>query len=102
MYFVIGLRKIKTDEEFKNKIVGHNHRTRTYKNTHLNINVDKTKHNINLTPLQFKSEEEIRSYTKKRLKKGKRQLQKNKALRLKFWWIVAKCRAGRKHITLII
>jgi len=79
MYFVIGMRKIKTDEEFKNKIVGHNHRTRTYKNTHLNINVDKTKHNINLTPLQFHNEEEIRDYAKKRLKKGKRQLQKNKA-----------------------
>jgi len=79
MYFVIGMRKIKTNEEFKNKIVGHNHRERTYKNTHLNINPDKTKHNIHLTPLEFRNEEEIRSYTKKHLKKGKRQLQKNKA-----------------------
>jgi len=79
MYFVIGMRKIKTDEEFRNKIVGHNHRTRTYKSTHLNINPDKTKHNIHLTPLEFRNEEEIRSYTKKHLKKGKRQLQKGKA-----------------------
>jgi len=79
MYFVIGMRKIKTNEEFKNKIVGHNNRERTYKNTHMNINFDKTKHNINLTPLQFRDEAEIRDYAKKHLKKGKRQLQKNKA-----------------------
>jgi len=79
MYFVIGMRKIKTNEEFKNKIVGHNNRERTYKSTHLNINPDKTKHNIHLTPLQFRDEEEIRDYAKKHLRKGKRQLQKNKA-----------------------
>jgi len=79
MYFVIGMRKIKTNEEFRNKIVGHNNRERTYKSTHMNINFDKTKHNIHLTPLEFRNEEEIRDYAKKRLKKGKRQLQKNKA-----------------------
>jgi len=78
-YFVIGMRKIKTAEEFKNKIVGHNNRERTYKDKHFNINPERTPYNLNLTELQFRSEAEIRKYAKKHLKKGKRQLQKNKA-----------------------
>ena len=53
-YFVLGFRKIKTSEEYKNKIVGHNHRNRNYPNR-LNINTSKSKDNIILSPLKYKS-----------------------------------------------
>ena len=53
-YFVIGFRKIKTAEEYKNKIAGHNHRNRNYKNR-VNINTSKSKNNIILSPLKYKS-----------------------------------------------
>jgi vacuolar-type H+-ATPase subunit I/STV1 len=79
-YFVIGFRKIKTSEEYKNKIVGHNHRTRNYnKNPHLNINPDKTKDNIILQDLKYKSASQLIEAGNKRLAKGKRKLKKNSA-----------------------
>ncbi len=78
-YFVIGFRKIHDDAEFKNKIVGHNHRNRHYIKSHKNIDWSRTNKNIILDDLKFKSEKEIREYAKSRLAKGKRQLQKNKA-----------------------
>ncbi len=53
-YFVIGFRKIKTAEEHKNKIAGHNHRNRNYKNRP-NIDTTKSKNNIILSPLKYKS-----------------------------------------------
>jgi len=79
-YFVIGFRRYKTAEEFKNKIVGHNHRTRHYiKNKHNNINWERTQDNIVLTPLQFKSLDELKQYAKSNLAKGKRNLKKGAA-----------------------
>ena len=78
-YFVIGFRKIHDDAEYKNKIVGHNHRNRHYIKNHKNIDWSKTEKNIILEELKFKSEKEIREYAKSKLAKGKRQLQKNKA-----------------------
>jgi hypothetical protein len=57
-YFVIGFRKVKTAEEYKNKIVGHNHRNRNYKNR-VNINTSKSKNNIILSPLKYKSASEL-------------------------------------------
>jgi len=78
-YFVIGFRKIHDDAEYKNKIVGHNHRNRHYIKNHKNIDWSKTDKNIILNELKFKSEKEIREYAKEHLAKGKRQLQKNKA-----------------------
>jgi len=45
-YFVLGFRRYKTHEEFKNKIVGHNHRNRKYIKSHQNIDWSRTEHNI--------------------------------------------------------
>jgi len=53
-YFVIGFRKITSAEEYKNKILGHNHRNRNYKDR-ININTSKSKNNIILSPLKYKS-----------------------------------------------
>jgi hypothetical protein len=77
-YFVIGLRKIKTPEEYKNKVVGHNHRKRNYKkNLHNNINPERTPDNIILQDLKYKNAAElikagdgIRAKGKRKLKKG--------------------------------
>jgi hypothetical protein len=57
-YFVLGFRKIKTAEEYKNKIVGHNHRNRNYKNR-VNINTSKSKNNIVLQKLKYISANEL-------------------------------------------
>ena len=64
--------------EFKNVIVGHNFRTREYKNKP-NIDTTRTKDNIILTPLKFKNENELLNYTKGKLKKKKRQIRANSA-----------------------
>jgi pyruvate-formate lyase-activating enzyme len=77
-YFVIDFKKVHDDAEYKNVVVGHNARNRRYRNR-INIDPNKTKNNIVLVPLQFKSEKEIRDFAKKHLAPGKRQLQKNKA-----------------------
>jgi len=83
-YFVLGFRRYKTHEEFKNKIVGHNHRTRHYLKSHMNINWSKTHKNIILTDLQFKSLNELLDFAKQNLKKGKRQLKKGAAWGFEF------------------
>jgi hypothetical protein len=57
-YFVIGFRKVKTIEEYKNKIVGHNHRNRNYPNRQ-NIDTSRSKNNIILSPLKYKSASEL-------------------------------------------
>ena len=57
-YFVIGFRKVKTKEEYKNKIAGHNHRNRNYPNRQ-NINTTKSKDNIILSELKYKSASEL-------------------------------------------
>ena len=57
-YFVLGFRKIKTIEEYKNKITGHNHRNRNYKNR-INIDTSKSKDNIVLQELKYKSANEL-------------------------------------------
>jgi hypothetical protein len=57
-YFVLGFRKIKTIEEYKNKIAGHNHRNRDYPNRS-NIDTSKSKDNIILSPLKYKSASEL-------------------------------------------
>jgi hypothetical protein len=75
---VLDFKKIKDREAFKNIIAGHNFRLRNYPNR-LNIDTSKTKNNIVLTPLKFKSEDELLRYAKKNLKKGKRQIKKNSA-----------------------
>ena len=77
-YLVLNFKKIKTEMEFKNVIVGHNFRTREYKNKP-NIDTTRTKNNIILTPLKFKSENELLKYTKGKLKENKRQIRKNSA-----------------------
>jgi hypothetical protein len=88
-YFVIDFKKIENAEAYKNVIVGHNFRQRTYKqNPHNNINPKRTKDNIILSPLLFRSERELMEYAKKNLKKGKRQIRKNAA---KAFSIVVDC-----------
>ena len=77
-YLVLNFKKIKTEMEFKNVIVGHNFRTREYKNKP-NIDTTRTKDNIILTPLKFKNENELLNYTKGKLKKKKRQIRANSA-----------------------
>ena len=52
-YLVLNFKKIKSKEEFKNVIAGHNFRTREYKNRE-NIDTTRTKDNIILSPLKFK------------------------------------------------
>ena len=76
-YFVIGFRRYKTAEEFKNKVVGHNHRTRHYIKSHGNIDWSKTNKNIILTDLQFNSLDKLLDFARQNLSKGKRQLKKN-------------------------
>jgi len=79
-YFVIGLRKIKTAEEYKNKIVGHNHRTRHYiKNPHSNIDWNKTDRNIILQDLKYKNADELIDAGNSNLKGKSRKLKKNSA-----------------------
>jgi len=78
-YFVIAFRRYKTAEEFKNKLVGHNHRNRQYVKSHSNIDWNKSEKNIELTPLQFHSLEELREYAKTHLAKGRRNLKKGAA-----------------------
>ena len=88
-YFVIDFKKIENAEAYKNIIVGHNFRQRTYKqNPHNNIDPNRTEKNIILFPLRFKSERELMEYAKKHLKKGKRQIRKNAA---KAFSIVVDC-----------
>ena len=77
-YLVLNFKKIKTEMEFKNVIVGHNFRSRDYKNRE-NIDTTRTKDNIILSPLKFKSEDELLNYTKGKLKEKKRQIRKNSA-----------------------
>jgi len=86
-YFVIDFKKIKTPEQYKNVIVGHNNRKRNYLNR-VNINTSKSKNNIILTDLNFKDENEILDYAKNNLAKGKRQIRKNSA---KSFSIVVDC-----------
>jgi hypothetical protein len=57
-YFVIGFRKIKTVEEYKNRITGHNHRNRNYPNRG-NIDTTKSENNIILQELKYKSASEL-------------------------------------------
>ena len=57
-YFVIGFRKIKTAEEYKNKIAGHNHRNRNYKNR-INIDTSRSKDNIILQKLKYRTADEL-------------------------------------------
>ena len=77
-YLVLNFKKIKSKEEFKNVIAGHNFRTREYKNRE-NIDTTRTKDNIILSPLKFKNENELLKYTKGKLKENKRQIRKNSA-----------------------
>jgi len=86
-YFVLDFKKIKDREAFKNVIVGHNFRLRNYPNR-LNIDTNKTKNNIILSPLKFKSEDELLRYARENLSKGKRQIKKNSA---KSFSIVVDC-----------
>jgi len=78
-YFVIGFRRYKTQEEFRNRVVGHNHRQRHYTKSHSNIDWERTPDNIILTPLQFKNLDELKQYAKSNLAKGKRNLKKGAA-----------------------
>jgi len=83
-YFVLGFRRYKTAEEFKNKVAGHNHRTRHYIKNHKNIDWTRTYKNIILTDLQFRNLDELLNYTKQNLAKGKRQLKKGAAWGFEF------------------
>jgi len=76
-YFVIGFRKIKTAEEYKNKVAGHNHRNRHYIKSHPNIDWERTPNNIILQDLKYKTANELieagnnsRIGKARRLKKG--------------------------------
>ena len=74
-YFVIGFRKIKTAEEYKNKIAGHNHRNRNYKNR-VNINTSKSKNNIILSPLKYKSARELINSANQKIKEENEKIKK--------------------------
>jgi len=78
-YFVIGFRKIKTKEEYKNKVVGHNHRNKHYIKNHNNINWSKTKNNIILQELKYKSANELIESGNNNLKGKSRKLKRNSA-----------------------
>jgi len=66
-YFVLGFRKIKTIEEYKNKIAGHNHRNRDYPNRS-NIDTSKSKNNIVLQKLKYKSARELINSANQKIK----------------------------------
>ena len=74
-YFVIGLRKIKSEEEYKNKVIGHNNRKRRYKNRN-NIDWSKTSNNIVLQELKYSSARELIEYGNSNLKGKSRKLKK--------------------------
>jgi len=78
-YFVIGFRKIKTAEEYKNKIVGHNHRNRKYIKSHQNIDWSRTEQNIILQDLKYKNATELIESGNNNLKGKSRKLKKNSA-----------------------
>ena len=78
-YFVVGFRKIKTKEEYKNKVVGHNHRNRNYKNSHENIDKAKTQNNIILQDLKYENANELMNHGNNNLKGKSRKLKKNSA-----------------------
>ena len=78
-YFVIGFRKIKTAEEYKNKIVGHNHRNRKYIKNHNNIDFNKSNKNIILQDLKYKNADELIESGNNNLKGKSRKLKKNSA-----------------------
>jgi len=79
-YFVIGLRKIRTKEEYKNKILGHNHRNRKYvKNPHSNIDWSRTHRNIVLQDLKYKSANELIESGNSKRAKGRRKLKAGSA-----------------------
>ena len=78
-YFVVGFRKIKTKEEYKNKILGHNHRNRNYKNSHENIDKTKTQNNIILQDLKYENANELMNHGNNNLKSKSRKLKKNSA-----------------------
>ena len=79
-YFVIGFRKIKTAEEYKNKVVGHNHRTRHYiKNKYNNIDWERTPNNIILQDLKYKNADQLINNCNNNLKGKSRKLKKNSA-----------------------
>ncbi len=78
-YFVIGFRKIKTKEEYKNKVVGHNHRNRHYIRNHKNIDFNKSHKNIILYDLKYKNADELINNGNNNLKGKSRKLKKNSA-----------------------
>ena len=78
-YFVLGFRRYKTKEEFKNIIKGHNNRNRNYSHSHENIDKTKSKDNIILTNLQFENLNELLSFARQNLGEKKRQLKKGAA-----------------------
>jgi len=82
-YFVIGFRKIHSAEEYKNKVLGHNHRIRKYiKNPHRNIDWNKTPNNIVLQGLKYKKADELIESANKKIKE-RNEKRKKKARRLK-------------------
>jgi len=84
-YFVIKQRKITSDSDYKNTILGHNNRERHYQeHTHKNIKQDRTKDNIILQAPLFRNEKEIREFANANKGKGRRQLQKGKAFGFEF------------------
>jgi len=78
-YFVIGFRKIRTSEEYKNKILGHNHRNRKYIKSHNNIDFNKSHKNIILQDLKYKNADELIKSGNNNLRGRSRKLKKNSA-----------------------
>jgi len=84
-YFVIKQRKITSDSDYKNTILGHNNRERHYQeHTHKNIKSERTKDNIILQAPLFRNEKEIRDFANANKGKGRRQLQKGRAFGFEF------------------
>ena len=78
-YFVIGFRKIKTKEEYKNKVVGHNNRNKHYIRNHKNIDFNKSHKNIILYDLKYKNADQLINNCNNNLKGKSRKLKKNSA-----------------------
>ena len=66
-YFVIDFKRINTQEAYKNIVVGHNNRKRNYKDR-INIDTSKSKDNIVLQKLKYKSARELINSANQKIK----------------------------------
>ena len=74
-YFVIDFKRINTQEAYKNIVVGHNNRKRNYKDR-INIDTSKSKDNIVLQKLKYKSARELINSANQKIKEENEKIRK--------------------------